>query len=73
MQDPVSLRYIATILARRLDGANQAFSELRSNLDKGQSADLIEKAIQAIETLLSTSGPSLPDARATKLRFFGQR
>lgn len=74
MQDPVCLLYIATILAERLDVANQAFSRLKRDLDEGhRAADLVDQTIQAIETLLSASGPARAQAQATKLRFFGQR
>jgi CRP-like cAMP-binding protein len=35
-QDPVALLYVAAVLAKRLDGANQVLVELKSQLQVGQ-------------------------------------
>ncbi len=56
MQDPAALLYVTAILARRLDFANQAFIELRSQLDAGEPPGLIEQTIDKIEALLSAIG-----------------
>jgi CRP/FNR family transcriptional regulator, cyclic AMP receptor protein len=56
MQDPAALLYVTTILARRLDFANQAFIELKSQLEAGEPPGLIEKTIERIEGLLSAIG-----------------
>jgi CRP-like cAMP-binding protein len=56
MQDPAALLYVTAILARRLDFANQAFIELRSQLDAGEPPGLIEQTIDKIEGLLSAIG-----------------
>jgi CRP/FNR family transcriptional regulator, cyclic AMP receptor protein len=56
MQDPVAILYIATVLARRLDDANQAFLELRNQLQAGQPPSLIDKTVERIEGLLSAIG-----------------
>jgi CRP/FNR family cyclic AMP-dependent transcriptional regulator len=56
MQDPAALLYVTTILARRLDFANQAFIELKSQLEAGEPPGLIEQTIDKIEGLLSAIG-----------------
>jgi CRP/FNR family cyclic AMP-dependent transcriptional regulator len=55
-QDPIALLYVATVLARRLDDANQAFLELRSQLHAGEPPTLIDKTVERIEGLLSAIG-----------------
>jgi CRP/FNR family cyclic AMP-dependent transcriptional regulator len=57
-EDPVALLHVATVLARRLDGANQAVFELKSQLQAGQPRCEIGQTIKKIETLLSPgTGP----------------
>ena len=56
LQDPATLCYVAAILARRLDGANQAFVELQSQIQVGEPRSVIDKSIRKLERLLSASG-----------------
>jgi CRP-like cAMP-binding protein len=56
VRDPVALGYVATILARRLNGANQALLELKGQLDAGVPLSLIDKTIRRIEGLLGAIG-----------------
>jgi hypothetical protein len=49
----------AQVLARRLDGANQALIDLKSQLQAGQPRSMIGKTIEKIEGLLGPSGASL--------------
>jgi CRP/FNR family cyclic AMP-dependent transcriptional regulator len=58
-QDPIAVLYIAAVLARRLDRANQALIELKSQLEAGQPHSVIGKTVEKIEGLLSASGASL--------------
>ena len=58
-QDPIALLHVATVLARRLDGANRALIELRSQLEAGQPPSVIGKAVEKIEEVLGASGASL--------------
>lgn len=37
-QDPIAALYVATVLARRLDGANQVFIQLKNQLEAGPVA-----------------------------------
>jgi CRP/FNR family transcriptional regulator, cyclic AMP receptor protein len=59
VEDPIMLLYIAAILARRLDGANQALIELRGQLQAGQPPSVIGKTVEKMEALLGASGASL--------------
>jgi CRP-like cAMP-binding protein len=58
-QDPMVILFVATVLAQRLDRANQAFIELKSQVRTGQPSTEIGKTIQKIEELLGPSGASL--------------
>jgi CRP/FNR family cyclic AMP-dependent transcriptional regulator len=53
VQDPAALLYVATTLARRLDDTNQAFLELKAQLQAGEPAGLIDETVERIEGLLS--------------------
>jgi len=57
--DPIALLYVATVLARRLDNANQALIELRHPVQAGQPRSVIEKTVEKMEGLLGASGASL--------------
>jgi CRP-like cAMP-binding protein len=51
-QDPLVLLYVAAILARRLDGANQALIELKNRLQDGSARSEIGETIDKIDGLL---------------------
>jgi CRP/FNR family transcriptional regulator, cyclic AMP receptor protein len=55
-QDPVALLYVATMLARRVDFANQALLELKSELAAGEAPGLIDHTIGKIQGLLGAIG-----------------
>src|SRR6266480_1222728 len=55
-QDPITLLYVATVLARRLDGANQALIELKRQLQAGRPSSVVDKTIEKMEGLLGASG-----------------
>jgi CRP/FNR family transcriptional regulator, cyclic AMP receptor protein len=59
VQDPIVLLYVAAVLARRLDGANEALIELKRQIQAGQPGREISKTIEKIEGLLGASGASL--------------
>jgi CRP/FNR family transcriptional regulator, cyclic AMP receptor protein len=61
--DPIALLYVATVLARRLDDANQALIELRRQVQAGWSPSVIEKTADEIEELLGASSAHLGYAR----------
>src|SRR5262249_36763584 len=48
LQDPAALFYVAAILARRLDGANQALIELKSEI-QDKPRGVIDKTIEKME------------------------
>jgi CRP/FNR family transcriptional regulator, cyclic AMP receptor protein len=58
-QDPIAVLYVATVMARRLDGANQALIQLKSQLLAGQPNSVVTKTVSKIEELLTASGASL--------------
>lgn len=55
-RDSIALLYAAVGLAQRLNGANQALLELKSAIETGQSAGLIDGAIGRLQKLLSGIG-----------------
>jgi CRP-like cAMP-binding protein len=57
--DRSTLLYIAAVLARRLDSANEALIELKSQVRAGQPHSKIDKTIEKIEGLLGSNGASL--------------
>ena len=59
IQDPISLLYIATVLARRLEETNRILVELKSQVQAGQSADVVSKTVERMQEILSASGASL--------------
>ena len=58
LQDPAALFYVAAILARRLDGANQALAELKSEIE-AKPRSMIGETIKKMEKLLGASGANL--------------
>jgi CRP/FNR family cyclic AMP-dependent transcriptional regulator len=58
-QDSIALLYVAAVLARRLDGANQALIELKSQLQADQPRSVISRTVEKVEALLGASGGSL--------------
>jgi len=58
-QDPISVLYAATMLARRLDVVNNVLVKLKNQLQAGQSHNVISKTVNKMEELLSVSGASL--------------
>jgi CRP/FNR family transcriptional regulator, cyclic AMP receptor protein len=61
--DPIALLYVATVLARRLDDANQALIELRRQVQAGQPCSVIEQTVGKMEGLLGASGANPVHAR----------
>jgi CRP-like cAMP-binding protein len=58
-QDPIAILYVATTLAHRLDAANQALIQLKSQLHARQPNSVVAKTVSKIEGLLAVSGASL--------------
>ena len=48
--------YVTMMLARRLDGANQMFLELKNQLASGEPPGLIDATLDKIEGLLNAIG-----------------
>lgn len=56
LADPSALIYVTLVLARRLDGANRAFVELKSQIHAGEPLGVIDQALDRIEGMLSAIG-----------------
>jgi|SRR6185312_2439138 len=59
VQNPVALLYVAAVLARRLDAANQTLIELKSQIEAGKSPGVIEKTLEKMESLLGDNCANL--------------
>jgi CRP/FNR family cyclic AMP-dependent transcriptional regulator len=57
--DPIALLYVATVLAQRLDSANQALIELKRQVQAGEPRGVIGKSVEKMELLLGVSGANL--------------
>jgi hypothetical protein len=55
-KDPIALHYVAVILARRLDNANQALIELKSQLQAGEPRSEIDKTVIKIQAQIICAG-----------------
>jgi len=58
-QDPIAVLYVATVLAHRLNAANHALIQLKSQLQAGQPNSVVVKTVSKMEGLLAVSGASL--------------
>ena len=58
-QNPMAVLYVATLLAHRLNGANQALIQLKSQLKTGEPHNVVAKTVSKMEGLLAVSGGSL--------------
>jgi len=58
-QDPIAVLYVATALAHRLDAANHALIQLKSQLKAGQPNSVVAQTVSKIEGLLAVGGASL--------------
>jgi CRP-like cAMP-binding protein len=56
LADPAALLYVTTILASRLNAANGALLELKSQIDAGAPPGLIDATLDRIQGLLSAIG-----------------
>ncbi len=56
LQDPTALLYVTTVLARRINAANQGLLQLKILLEAGEPRSLIDKTLDGIEGLLSAIG-----------------
>jgi CRP-like cAMP-binding protein len=58
-QYPIAFRYVATVLANRLDAANRALLQLRSQVQAGQPHSAVAETVSKMEGLLAASGANL--------------
>jgi CRP/FNR family cyclic AMP-dependent transcriptional regulator len=55
-ENPTALLYVATILARRLDGANTALLEVKRQVETGKPHEIIARSVAHVEEQLSAAG-----------------
>src|SRR5262249_41869476 len=58
-QNPIAVLYVASVLAHRLDGANHALIQLKTQLQTGAPDNVVAKTVSKIEGLLAVGGASL--------------
>ena len=58
-QNPIAVLYIAKMLAHRLDDANHALLQLKSQLQASEPHSVVAKTLNKIQGLLAVSGASL--------------
>jgi CRP/FNR family transcriptional regulator, cyclic AMP receptor protein len=63
-QDPAALLYVTMLLARRLDGANHMFLELKKQFAGGEPAGVIDATLDRIEGFLGAIGSGFIRASA---------
>lgn len=51
--------YVATVLAQRLNGANHALIQLKTQLQAGEPRSVVAKTVSNMEGLLAATGASL--------------
>jgi CRP/FNR family transcriptional regulator, cyclic AMP receptor protein len=54
-QNPIAVLYVATVLAQRLNGANQALIQLKRQLLTGEPPNVVAKTVSKMEGLLTAS------------------
>jgi len=60
-QNPSAWLYVATVLAHRLDGANQALIQLKNQLQTGQAHGIVTKTVSRMEALLAVGDEFIDD------------
>jgi CRP-like cAMP-binding protein len=55
-QNPITVLYVATVLAHRLDGANHALIEIKHQLQSGEPHSVVVKTVSKIEGFLHAGG-----------------
>jgi CRP-like cAMP-binding protein len=58
-QNPTAVFYIATVMARRLDGANHALVQLKHQLQSGEPHSVVVKTVSQMEGFLAVGGAAL--------------
>jgi len=56
LTDPAALGYVALVLARRVDGANRALVELKTQIEAGAPPGLLDQTVDRIAGLLGALG-----------------
>ena len=68
-QNPTAVFYIATVLARRLDGANQALVQLKRQLSTGAPHSVIAKTVSKMEALFAVGSAKAKVVNSSEYKF----
>jgi CRP-like cAMP-binding protein len=60
-QNPIAALHVATVLAHRLDGANQALIQLKNQLRTGEGHSVMAETVSRMEGLLAVGDQFLDD------------
>jgi CRP-like cAMP-binding protein len=60
-QNPMAVLYVATVLAHRLDGANNVLIRLKNQLQTGEAHSIVAKTISRMEGLLAAGDEFIDD------------
>jgi CRP-like cAMP-binding protein len=60
-QNPIAAIYVATVLAHRLDSANDALIQLKSQLETGEPHTVVAKTVSKMERLLAVGDKFIDD------------
>src|SRR5215472_2121313 len=60
-QNPIAALYVATVLAHRLDGANHALIQLKSQLQTGEAYSVVAETVSRMEGLLAVGDKFMDD------------
>jgi hypothetical protein len=55
-QNPITVLYVATVLAHRLDGANHALIQLKHQLQTDEPHSVVAKTVSKMEGILAVGG-----------------
>jgi CRP-like cAMP-binding protein len=58
-ENPIAVLYVATVLAHRLDAANQALIQLKNQIQTGEPRNVVAKTVSRMEGVLALGGASL--------------
>ena len=60
-QNPIAALHVATVLAHRLDGANQALIQLKNQLQTGEAYSAVTNTVNRMEGLLAVGDKFIDD------------
>jgi CRP/FNR family transcriptional regulator, cyclic AMP receptor protein len=68
-ENPIAVLYVATMLAHRLDGANQALIQIKHQLSAGEPHSVVAKTVNKMERLLAVGRAKAQVANSGEYKF----